>query len=191
MMKPTGILFFPAFDWAISPTHPEREERLLYTRDQIFEEGIMDLPGIREYHPRLATAKEVARAHFCIPDVESRVTQAHMVSAGSAMVMADAFVLIESSDAVTIPLPRFSCPVRGGVREASPAHRRGGFGRGSGLLLSGRCRSACLGPYYCLQIATFCRAGAAPSDPGRDSVQSCFRFATGRWPGVAARAGRD
>jgi hypothetical protein len=51
-MKPTGVLFFPAFDWAISPTHPEREERLLYTRDQIFEEGIMDMPEIREYHPR-------------------------------------------------------------------------------------------------------------------------------------------
>ena len=29
-----GVIFFPAFDWAISPTHPEREERLLYTQDQ-------------------------------------------------------------------------------------------------------------------------------------------------------------
>ena len=25
--KKTGLIFFPAFDWAISPTHPEREER--------------------------------------------------------------------------------------------------------------------------------------------------------------------
>ena len=50
----TGLIFFPAFDWAISPTHPEREERLLYTRDQIFEEGLMDLPQIEEYKPRLA-----------------------------------------------------------------------------------------------------------------------------------------
>ena len=49
------MIFFPAFDWAISPTHPEREERLLYTRDQLFEEGIMDMPGVAEYHPRLAT----------------------------------------------------------------------------------------------------------------------------------------
>lgn len=48
-MKQTGLVFFPAFDWAISPTHPEREERLLYTRDQLFEEGVMDLPQIREY----------------------------------------------------------------------------------------------------------------------------------------------
>ena len=40
----TGLIFFPAFDWAISPTHPEREERLLYTRDQIFEEGLMVPP---------------------------------------------------------------------------------------------------------------------------------------------------
>ena len=50
----TGLVFFPAFDWAISPIHPEREERLLYTRDQFFEEGIMDLPQIRQYQPRLA-----------------------------------------------------------------------------------------------------------------------------------------
>ena len=25
-----GLVFFPAFDWAISPTHPEREETPLY-----------------------------------------------------------------------------------------------------------------------------------------------------------------
>ena len=45
-MKPTGILFFPAFDWAISPTHPEREERLLYGTRYLGR--IMDLanPGI-------------------------------------------------------------------------------------------------------------------------------------------------
>ena len=41
-----GVVFFPAFDWAISPTHPEREERLLYTQDQLSEEGLFDLPGI-------------------------------------------------------------------------------------------------------------------------------------------------
>ena len=30
-----GLIFFPAFDWMISPGHPERQERLLYTRDQL------------------------------------------------------------------------------------------------------------------------------------------------------------
>jgi acetoin utilization deacetylase AcuC-like enzyme len=104
-MKPTGVLFFPAFDWAISPTHPEREERLLYTRDQIFEEGIMDLPEVREYHPRLATAKEISRIHFCVPDVQSRVTQAHLVSAGSTLVMADAFMRGEVKNAFAIIRP--------------------------------------------------------------------------------------
>ena len=34
-----GVIFFPAYDWSISPTHPEREERLLYTQDQFREEG--------------------------------------------------------------------------------------------------------------------------------------------------------
>ncbi len=86
----TGLIFFPAFDWAISPTHPEREERLLYTRDQIFEEGLMDLPQIEEYKPRLAEPKDVARTHFCVPDVESQVTQAHLIAAGSTLTLADA-----------------------------------------------------------------------------------------------------
>jgi acetoin utilization deacetylase AcuC-like enzyme len=104
-MKPTGVIFFPAFDWAISETHPEREERLLYTRDQLFEEGIMDLPEVREYHPRLATPRDVARVHFCVPDIASRVTQAHMVSAGCALVVADAFMQKEIKNAFAIIRP--------------------------------------------------------------------------------------
>jgi len=86
----TGLIFFPAFDWAISPTHPEREERLLYTRDQIFEEGLMDLPQIEEYKPRLAGMKDVARVHFCVPDVEAQVTEAHLIAAGSTLTLSDA-----------------------------------------------------------------------------------------------------
>ena len=53
-----GLVFFPAFDWAISPNHPEREERLLYTRDQIIEEGLLDMPNIREYKPKMATYED-------------------------------------------------------------------------------------------------------------------------------------
>ncbi|NMB34790.1 MAG: histone deacetylase [Firmicutes bacterium] len=88
----TGLVFFPAFDWAISPTHPEREERLLYTRDQLFEEGIMDLPQIRQYQPRLAEFKDIARVHFCVPDIETQATEAHRVAAGGALVIADALM---------------------------------------------------------------------------------------------------
>ena len=104
-MKPTGILFFPAFDWAISPTHPEREERLLYTRDQIFEEGIMDLPQIREYKPGLATYKDIARVHFCVPDIDTQITEAHLVSAGSALVIADAVMNNEVKNGFAIIRP--------------------------------------------------------------------------------------
>lgn len=86
-----GLVFFPAFDWAISPTHPEREERLLYTKDQIFEEGILDFPEIREYKAAPAQAKDVARAHFCIPDVAAQATEAHLIAAGATLVLADAF----------------------------------------------------------------------------------------------------
>ncbi|MGI6451938.1 MAG: histone deacetylase [Syntrophomonadaceae bacterium] len=104
-MKPTGILFFPAFDWAITPSHPEREERLLYTRDQLFEEGIMDLPQIKEYQPGLASHKDVARVHFCIPDIETHILQAHLVSAGSAMLMADAVMKGEVQNGFAIIRP--------------------------------------------------------------------------------------
>jgi len=85
----TGLIFFPAFDWAISPTHPEREERLLYTRDQIFEEGIIDLPEIIEYTPGVAGLQDIARAHFCVPAPEDQVTQAHLIAAGAALHLAD------------------------------------------------------------------------------------------------------
>jgi len=80
-----GLIFFPAFDWAISPTHPEREERLLYTQDQLFEEGIEDIEGIEFFNPIVADEKDVERVHFCVPNVKSRVTDSHLISAGGAM----------------------------------------------------------------------------------------------------------
>lgn len=89
MIKNTGIIFFPAFDWAISPTHPEREERLLYTRDQMFEEGILDLPGIIELSPRLAKEHDISRVHFCVPSVEEQVLEAHRIAAGATLNLCD------------------------------------------------------------------------------------------------------
>ena len=80
----TGLVFFPAFDWAISPNHPEREERLLYTQDQVFEEGLLDIEGITEYKPDLVTLKDVQRVHFCVPDPWAVMTESHFISAGGA-----------------------------------------------------------------------------------------------------------
>jgi acetoin utilization deacetylase AcuC-like enzyme len=80
-----GIIFFPAFDWAISPTHPEREERLLYTQDQFREEGIFDIEGIREYRPGIAEETDIMRAHFCFPGVTDVCTHSHFISAGGAI----------------------------------------------------------------------------------------------------------
>jgi acetoin utilization deacetylase AcuC-like enzyme len=80
----TGLVFFPAFDWAISPTHPEREERLLYTQDQIFEEGLFDIDGVTELKPDPVTLKDIQRVHFCVPDVWSVTTESHFISAGGA-----------------------------------------------------------------------------------------------------------
>ena len=77
-----GLVFFPAFDWAISPAHPEREERLLYTQDQVIEEGIFDIDGIREFKPDLVTEKDIQRVHFCVPDVPAVATESHLISAG-------------------------------------------------------------------------------------------------------------
>ncbi|MDD2390128.1 MAG: histone deacetylase [Desulfobacterales bacterium] len=80
----TGLVFFPAFDWAISPTHPEREERLLYTQDQVFEEGLLDIEGIREFKPELVTVADVRRVHFCVPNENRVMTESHFISAGGA-----------------------------------------------------------------------------------------------------------
>ena len=102
---PTGLVFFPAFDWAITPTHPEREERLLYTRDQLFEEGIMDLPELIEYKPRMALKKDIARAHFCVPDIETQITDAHLYAAGGALVLADALMNKEIDNGFALVRP--------------------------------------------------------------------------------------
>ena len=80
----TGLVFFPAFDWAIDPTHPEREERLLYTQDQVFEEGLLDIEGIKEFKPDLVTMNDVNRVHFCVPDGWHVMTESHFISAGGA-----------------------------------------------------------------------------------------------------------
>ncbi|MDD2402300.1 MAG: histone deacetylase [Clostridia bacterium] len=101
----TGLVFFPAFDWAISPTHPEREERLLYTRDQIFEEGILDNSKIREYKTRLAEEKDIQRVHFCVPDISAQTTMAHFISAGSTLKLADAFMAGEIKNGFAIVRP--------------------------------------------------------------------------------------
>lgn len=84
-----GLIFFPAFDWAISPDHPEREERLLYTRDQILEEGLLDLPGLVEYRPKVAAELDLKRTHICIPSVKSICTKSHLVAAGGTITAAD------------------------------------------------------------------------------------------------------
>ncbi|MDR2076317.1 MAG: histone deacetylase, partial [Desulfovibrio sp.] len=84
-----GLVFFPAYDWAISPSHPEREERLLYTQDQLREEGLFDIPGISEHKPGLAGFEDLLRVHFAPPGLDQVVDTAHYVSAGSAITAAD------------------------------------------------------------------------------------------------------
>lgn len=88
----TGLVFFPAFDWAISPTHPEREERLLYTRDQVLEEGLFDIDGITEYKAEVVDIEDVQRVHFCVPDAKSVMTESHFISAGGAKTIARALM---------------------------------------------------------------------------------------------------
>ncbi len=101
----TGLVFFPAFDWAISPTHPEREERLLYTMDQIQEEGLFDVKGIVEYKVRPATYEDIQRAHICVPDEAAVTTESHLISAGGCLVAADAVMKGEVESAFAIVRP--------------------------------------------------------------------------------------
>ncbi|TKB10238.1 histone deacetylase [Desulforhopalus sp. IMCC35007] len=101
----TGLVFFPAFDWAISPTHPEREERLLYTQDQVLEEGLMDIEGIVELKPDIVTVEDIQRTHFCAPDPESVCTESHFISAGGAKTIGKAVMdgVIERGFALVRP----------------------------------------------------------------------------------------
>ncbi|MDE5832472.1 MAG: histone deacetylase [Desulfovibrio sp.] len=83
-----GVVFFPAFDWAITPTHPERQERLLYTRDQLEEEGLFDINGVKEYRPVFARPEQLERAHFLLPDAKSVASESHLAAAGGALTAA-------------------------------------------------------------------------------------------------------
>jgi len=103
--KKTGLVFFPAFDWAISPTHPEREERLLYTQDQVFEEGLLDFDNIVEYKPGLATIEDINRIHICVPDAKSVITESHLISAGGAITAAEKVLAGEVDNAFALVRP--------------------------------------------------------------------------------------
>jgi acetoin utilization deacetylase AcuC-like enzyme len=103
--KRTGLIFFPAFDWAITPNHPEREERLLYTQDQVFEEGLLDFDHIVEYKPGLATVDDINRAHICVPDAMSVVTESHLISAGGAITAAEKVLSGEVDNAFALVRP--------------------------------------------------------------------------------------
>ena len=103
--RKTGLVFFPAFDWAISPEHPEREERLLYTQDQVMEEGLLDIPGIVEYRVRPAAYEDIQRAHFCVPDEAAVTTESHLISAGGCLVAADAVLKGEVESAFALVRP--------------------------------------------------------------------------------------
>ena len=103
--KRTGLIFFPAFDWAISETHPEREERLLYTQDQVFEEGLLDLENIKEFKPGVATYDDINRCHICVPNPQSLTTHSHLISAGGAITAAQKVLQGEVDNAFALVRP--------------------------------------------------------------------------------------
>jgi acetoin utilization deacetylase AcuC-like enzyme len=103
--RKTGLIFFPAFDWAISPTHPEREERLLYTQDQVVEEGLLDSDRIVEFKPGLATVEDINRIHICVPDAGHVITESHLISAGGAITAADKVLKKEVDNAFALVRP--------------------------------------------------------------------------------------
>lgn len=105
MKKKTGLIFFPAFDYAISPTHPEREERLLYTQDQVFEEGLLDFDNIKEFKPDIATAEDIQRVHFCVPGIDEVVHASHLIAVGGTLTAADKVMQKEVDNAFALVRP--------------------------------------------------------------------------------------
>jgi len=105
MKNTLGLTFFPAFDWYLSPGHPERQERLLYTRDQLEEEGLFDCEEIKEYRPRIAKIEDLQRAHVGVPNIARLITPAHLTSAGGCLVAADAVMKKEVKRAFALVRP--------------------------------------------------------------------------------------
>lgn len=100
-----ALILFPAFDWEISPTHPERSERLLYTKDQLFEEGIKDIEGITFYNPILASNKDIERVHFVAPSVDKVLKKPHLLAAGGAINALDLVMSKKANKAFSITRP--------------------------------------------------------------------------------------
>ncbi|NLL51552.1 MAG: histone deacetylase [Peptococcaceae bacterium] len=104
-MKKTGIVFFPAFDWSLGETHPEREERLLYTQEQIFEEGVMDLPQIKQYSPAVANIQDVLRTQAVFPSPKHHELDAHLIAVGCSLVLGKALMAQEISNGFVLVRP--------------------------------------------------------------------------------------
>ncbi len=101
----TGLVLFPAFDWCISPTHPEREERLLYTKDQLIEEGLEDVENIDFFNPQIALEQDIDRVHLCVPSSGKLLTHSHFISAGGAIRAARAVMDKEVKKAFAVVRP--------------------------------------------------------------------------------------
>jgi len=104
-LRKTGLVLFPAFDWCISPSHPEREERLLYTKDQLIEEGLEDVEDIEFFNPELAEEHDIDRVHLCIPSSKALLTPSHFISAGGAIRAAQAVMEKEVERAFAVVRP--------------------------------------------------------------------------------------
>lgn len=104
-VRKTGLVLFPAFDWCISPSHPEREERLLYTKEQLIEEGLEDVDGIEFFNPEMATDEDINRVHLCVPSPGRLMTDSHYISTGGALRAARAVMTgeVEKSFAIVRP----------------------------------------------------------------------------------------
>ena len=112
MTKKTGLVFFPAFDYAISPTHPEREERLLYTQDQVFEEGLLDFDNIKEFKPGVATTEDIQRVHFCVPGIDEIVHASHLIAVGGCITAADKVMTKEVDNAFAVSYTHLTLPTK-------------------------------------------------------------------------------
>lgn len=105
-MSNTGIVFFPAFDWSLGPTHPEREERLLYTQEQIFEEGVLDLPQVKQYSPELGSVRDVLRTQALFPSIDKhKDLEPHLIAVGSSIVLGRAIMNKELKNGFALVRP--------------------------------------------------------------------------------------
>ena len=103
--KATGLVFFPRLRLGHQPQPPGTGGAAPLYPGPDFRRRDHGSPQIAQYQPRLADDKDIARVHFCVPNIATQATEAHRIAAGGALVLADALMAGEIKNGFALVRP--------------------------------------------------------------------------------------